>query len=51
MINPCGPPLEVRVTAVPENPGPLEPPEVGNGGEREVRVVARRVGLKRFDDP
>lgn len=24
--------------------------EVGNGGEREVSVVAKRVGLKRLDD-
>lgn len=51
-MNPCGPVLELRVTVASEDSeGPLEPLEVGSGGEREVRVVARRVGLKRFDDP
>jgi len=28
----------------------LVPVEVGRGGEEEVKVVARRVGLKRRDD-
>jgi hypothetical protein len=28
----------------------LVPVDVGSGGEEEVKVVARRVGLKRRDD-
>lgn len=51
MINPCCPAPVVSATDVSElarvDPEVLE---VGNGGEREVSVVAKRVGLKRLDD-
>lgn len=50
-MNPCCPAPVVSATDVPELarivPDVLE---VGNGGEREVSVVAKRVGLKRFED-
>lgn len=50
-MNPCCPPLDVSVTDASEAAwAPLVVFEVGKGGDNEVSVVARRVGLKRFDD-
>lgn len=50
-MNPCCPAPVVSATDVPELARIVpEVLEVGNGGEREVSVVAKRVGLKRFDD-
>jgi hypothetical protein len=51
-MKPCWAAPELKAT-VPVPSAEPEPPvecELGKGGDKEVNVVANRVGLKRFDD-